>query len=157
YERQRLLENAPHLVRVLPFLVPVFRRGGVVNRRLAPLVRAALWAYDITGGLRIGKRHERLTVQAALSHLPTLARDRLAGAYVLYDAHADDARLTLAVMRTAAARGAVVANYARVRAMPKDGSRVMGARVEIDDETIDIAASCIVNATGVWSDEVRAL
>ena len=90
YERQRALENAPHLVRVLPFLVPVLAHGGVIDRRLARVLGSALWMYDLTGGVRIGKRHHRITVDEALAHMPTLARDRLAGAYVYYDAQADD-------------------------------------------------------------------
>src|SRR6476620_12170304 len=55
YERQRALENAPHLVRVLPFLVPILARGGVIDRRLARVLGTALWMYDLTGGVRIGK------------------------------------------------------------------------------------------------------
>src|SRR5450432_3639881 len=57
YERQRLLENAPHLVHVLPFLIPVMQRGGVIDRRVARVLGAALWMYDLTGGWRIGRRH----------------------------------------------------------------------------------------------------
>src|ERR1700737_494934 len=79
YERQRALENAPHLVRVLPFLVPVLARGGGIDRRLARVLGSALWMYDLTGGIRIGKRHHRISVDAAVGHMPTLARDRLAG------------------------------------------------------------------------------
>src|SRR5947199_5466552 len=101
YERQRALENAPHLVRVLPFLVPVLTRGGVIDRRLARVLGTALWMYDLTGGVRIGKRHHKISVDTALAHMPTLARDRLAGAYVYYDAQADDTRLTLTIARTA--------------------------------------------------------
>src|SRR4051794_7967839 len=84
YERQRALENAPHLVRVLPFLVPVLRRGGVIDRRLSRLLGTALWGYDLTGGLRIGRRHRRVSVDEAVAHMPSLARDKLAGAYVLF-------------------------------------------------------------------------
>src|SRR5881628_2676953 len=47
YERQRLLENAPHLVHVLPLLVPIMQRGGVIDRRVARLLGAALWMYDL--------------------------------------------------------------------------------------------------------------
>ena len=60
--------------------------------------------------------------------MPSLARDRLAGGYVYYDAQADDARLTLTIARTAAADGAVVANHTAVRGLLKDGDRVVGAR-----------------------------
>ena len=157
YERQRVLENAPHLVRVLPFLVPVLRHGGVIDRRLARLLGTALWAYDVTGGLRIGKRHARVSIDDAVAHMPTIARERLAGAYVLYDAQADDARLTLAIARTAATRGAVVVNYTRVVEFAKHGGRVVGARVEVDGDVLDVRARCVVNATGVWADDVRTL
>src|SRR5215470_9363933 len=127
YERQRALENAPHLVRILPFLVPLTTHGGVIDRRLARLLGTALWAYDLTGGLRIGKRHHRVDVDTAVAHMQSLARDRLAGAYVFYDAQADDARLTLTIARTAADHGAAVANYARVRGFHKEGDRITGA------------------------------
>src|SRR5207302_1190512 len=91
YERQRALENAPHLVRPLPFLIPLLARGGVVDRRVARLLGGAMWLYDLSGGLRIGKRHARLSADAALAHMPTLARDRVTGGYLFYDAQADDA------------------------------------------------------------------
>ena len=89
------------------FLVPLLTSGGVMDRRLERLFGSALWAYDLTGGLRIGKRHHRIDADTALAHMPSLARDRLAGGYVYYDAQADDARLTLTIARTAAAQGAV--------------------------------------------------
>ena len=56
-ERQRLRKNAPHLVKVLPFLLPVFTRDGLLPRRLARLLGTTMWAYDLTGGARIGNGH----------------------------------------------------------------------------------------------------
>jgi glycerol-3-phosphate dehydrogenase len=156
-ERQLVLENAPHLVRVLPFLVPVLTRGGRVDRKLAPVLGGALWMYDLTGGLRIGKRHHRVSIDEALDQFPTLARDRLAGAYVYYDAHADDARLTLSIARTAVAHGAVALNYAELLGFVREHGRIVGAEVGVGGETICVRARAIVNATGVWSDAVRAL
>src|SRR5690606_27795020 len=81
-ERQHLLRNAPHLVKVLPFLIPIFSgKGGLVPRQLARALGSAMWMYDLTGGLRIGKRHRRLSADAARAHMPTLA-DNLAWAYL---------------------------------------------------------------------------
>jgi glycerol-3-phosphate dehydrogenase len=157
YERQRALENAPHLVRILPFLVPMLTRGGVIDRRLARLLGSALWMYDLTGGVRIGKRHHRVDVETALAHMPSLARDHVAGAYVYYDAQTDDARLTLTIARTAVLHGAAIANHAAVRGLLKDGDRVVGARVDADGAEIEVRARVVVNAAGVWSDDVRAL
>ena len=61
HERQRLLNNAPHLVTPLPFLIPLFGKDGVVSKTVARSYRTALWLYDITGGLRIGKRHKEIS------------------------------------------------------------------------------------------------
>jgi glycerol-3-phosphate dehydrogenase len=83
--------------------------------------------------------------------------DRLASAYLYYDARTDDARLCLTVARTAAAHGAVVLNGANVVGFHKDGERIDGASVVVDGEELDVRARVVVNAGGVWSDEVRAL
>src|SRR5438046_1990954 len=75
-ERQRLLQNAPHLVAPLPFLIPLFGRDGAVNKTVAKAYSTALWLYDATGGWRIGKRHKRLAMNETLEHFPTLRIDR---------------------------------------------------------------------------------
>ena len=196
HERQRLLENAPHLVTPLPFLIPLFGRDGVVNKAVSRTYSTALWIYDVTGGLRIGKRHQRIGRQAALGHLPTLRADRLVAAFLYYDARADDARLTLEVLRTAAlCYGVVAVNYADVVGLVHgaDG-RAIGANVrawlpaqshqttqshQATQSTratqsnratqstrapqsprsveIEVEASVVVNASGVWADDTRAL
>ncbi len=169
HERQRLLDNAPHLVSPLPFLIPLFGRQGVVSKGVARTYATALWLYDATGGWRIGKRHRRVDKAETLAHLPTLRTDRLVAGFLYYDARADDARLTLAVARTAALdHGAVVANYTEVtRLLHNPDGSVTGAQVRPvapgDEEAgdghppFDIEASVVVNATGVWADDVRAL
>jgi len=158
HERQVALRNAPHLVRVLPFLIPVFTRDGLVNRRLARAIGTAMWLYDLTGGIRIGRVHRRVGKEQALDHMPTLRPDRIASAYLYYDAQADDSRLTLAVARTAAAHGAVVVNRAEVTAFLRDGSaEVRGVTVGADGRELDVEAGAVVNAAGVWADDVRAL
>jgi glycerol-3-phosphate dehydrogenase len=157
-ERQVALRNAPHLVRVLPFLIPLFTRDGIISRRLARALGSALWMYDLTGGLRIGKRHKRISADETIEHMPSLRADRVAGAYLYYDAHTDDARFTLAVARTAAAHGAVIANYAGVTSLRKDADgQVRGARVQANGDEIEVRARAVVNAAGVWADDVRAL
>ena len=104
YERQRLRRNAPHLVTLLPFLLPILTKDGVVSRKIARALGSALWMYDITGGARIGRIHRRLRKKNALSHMPTMPSQRLASAYIYYDAQADDARLCLALALRANAR-----------------------------------------------------
>jgi glycerol-3-phosphate dehydrogenase len=158
YERQIALRNAPHLVRILPFLIPVLSKDGLMNAKLARALGSALWMYDLTGGLRIGKVHRRIKKEAALAHMPSLRAPNVAAAYIYYDAQTDDARLTLTIARTAASRGAVVANHTAVTGLRKDGTgRLVGATVAADGRTIEVDATCVVNATGVWSDDVRAI
>jgi glycerol-3-phosphate dehydrogenase len=159
-ERQRLLDNAPHLVTPIPFLIPLFGRAGVVNRSVARAYRSALWLYDLTGGVRIGRRHEKVSKAEALSHLPTLRGDDLLEGFLYWDARADDARLTLTVLRTAVLEhDATAANYCPATAFERgpDG-RVSGARIEpVGGEPITVRASVVVNAAGVWADAVRTL
>ena len=157
-ERQRLLHNAPHLVSVLPFLIPILTTDGPVSKKIAKALRSALWMYDLAGGLRIGKRHRRLDAEQALAHCPTMPADRLSSGFVYYDAWADDARLTLAIARTAAAHGAVVANRCAVVGFTEgDDGQVDGARVDAGSGEITVRARAVVSATGVWADHLREL
>jgi len=157
-ERQRLLSNAPHLVTVLPFLIPVLTKDGPISKKIAKALRTALWLYDVTGGLRIGKRHQRLNAEQALAHCPTMSAEKLSSGFVYYDAGADDARLTLTVARTAAAHGAVVANHCEVVELTKDAEgRADGAVVDTGTGRIRVRAKVVVSATGVWADTIREL
>lgn len=163
HERQRLLRNAPHLVEPLPFLIPLFGRDGVVSTGVARAYATALWLYDLTGGWRIGHRHRRIDRAEALRHLPTLRTDRLVAGFLYFDARVDDARLTLALARTAACDfGAAVANYVEVVDLCHGpAGAVTGARVRLrgpgESAELDVRATVVVNATGVWGDEIRAM
>ncbi len=173
-ERQRLLENAPHLVHRLPFFIPLFGRSRALGETVASSYSTALWMYDVTGGMRIGMRHRRVSAETALEHLPTLRTERLNAGFIYYDAQVDDARLTLAVLRTAALDyGAVVANYAPVISLitGRDGqvagvvARPLASAGEPGSDAdgsrsgaeMEIRATVVVNATGVWSDQVAGM
>lgn len=167
-ERERLLRNAPHLVRPLPFVLPLYagarRPLGVALPRIltgaAPFgVSAGLWAYDVLAGRHSRRPHRTLSRDAARSLFPTMRLDGLRRAYLYYDAETDDARLVVAVLRAAQARGAVALNYARVVGLVRRGGRIAGARV-VDvpsGQTFTVSALTTVNAAGVWADEVAAL
>ena len=160
HERQRLIHNAPHLVKLLPFLLPVMTgRGGVINKKLARALGMSMWMYDLTGGARIGKFHERLSPEEALAHMPTLPADKIASSYLYHDATVDDARLCVTVARTAAIEfGAVAVNGAKLTGIDKDADgRVRGATVTVDGADVAVRCQSVVNAAGVWSDEVRTL
>ena len=164
-ERQRLLANAPHLVTPLAFLIPIFGRDGVVNRTVAKAYSTALWSYDLVGGMRIGTRHRRIGREEAARLFPTLRADLLVAGFLYWDARTDDARLTLAVARTAADHGAALANHAPVAELTRDGrGRVDGAVLGPSDLAggpdtagLRVRAGVVVNASGVWADDVRGL
>ncbi|KGA10293.1 MAG: hypothetical protein GM46_5675 [actinobacterium acAcidi] len=158
YERQRLRRNAPHLVSLLPFLLPILTKDGLVSRKIARALGSALWMYDITGGARIGKIHRRLRKQKALAHMPTMPSQRLASAYIYYDAQADDARLCITMARSAADHGAVVINQCAVTSILRSElGQANGVTVQCDNESFDVHARVVINAAGVWTDAVRTL
>jgi glycerol-3-phosphate dehydrogenase len=157
-ERDLLVSRlAPHLVRPVPFLFPLYRK--VVER---PYVGAGLALYDAMEGThRPVPHHRHLSARGALKRAPALSPERLAGAMLYYDAQVDDARYTLAVARTAAAHGAVVATWASAVGVVRggDGTRVTGARVR-DEETgheVTVTADSVVICAGVWTDQVHEL
>jgi glycerol-3-phosphate dehydrogenase len=160
-ERQRLLENAPYLVRPLPFLIPLFGKNPVVTKALVKGYSTALRLYEITGGWRIGTRYRRITSQEAVEHLPTLDPEHLAAGFIYLDARGDDARVALTLARTAALDfGADVANYVRAMGFTHGpGGRVtqVTCRNELDNSTFTISTKTVVNATGVWADDIFAM
>ncbi|HYH49208.1 MAG TPA: glycerol-3-phosphate dehydrogenase/oxidase [Acidimicrobiia bacterium] len=161
-ERQRLLRLAPHLVKPLPFLIPVFASGVAGQakaRAYARGVGTALWMYDATGGARIGKLHKRLSKREALELMPDLDGRRLAAGFLYYDARVDDARLTLTVAKTAASLGAVTVNRVEATGLLRESGRVGGAVLSdrLTGRQIEARAAVVVNAAGVWADELRAM
>lgn len=162
HERQRLLENAPHLVSPLPFLIPLFGKDGVVSKAVARSYRTALWLYDVTGGLRIGKRFKRVDREETLRHFPKLDTTYLVAGFLYYDAKGDDARVALTIARSAEDRGAVVANYTGVTGYLEEDGRVVGVTAQRRrgpraGERVEVRGRVVVNAAGVWGDVVRNL
>jgi len=159
-ERHRMLQNAPHLVRVLPFVMAIYNKGGMIPRWFAWALSPVLWFYDLTGGAKIGHRHRHLGRDATIAHMPVLDPERIHSSYLYYDAQVDDARMTMAIARTAALEhGAVIANHAPVTALRKDADgRLVGATIDAGEHGhIDVRARAIVNASGVWIDSIDTL
>jgi glycerol-3-phosphate dehydrogenase len=158
-ERGLLLgELAPHLVRPVPFLLPL--TGRVWQRAY---FGAGVLLYDLLAGAIGGTaglpRHRHLSRRAALHAFGGLRGDRLVGAIEYWDGQVDDARHTLTVARTAARYGAALLSSARVTGLLRDGGRVVGARVR-DLESgheVEARARVVAAATGVWSDDVGRL
>jgi glycerol-3-phosphate dehydrogenase len=155
HERRVLRRIAPHLVRPLAFTWPVYSGARIARWKLA----AGLTLYDLLAMFRNVARHERLNAGGVAQREPRLRRDGLRGGARYWDALTDDARLTLATIRSAIAAGAVVANHARVTALVRDDGRIAGATI-IDAltgaESI-VRSRVVVNATGPWSDDTERL
>ncbi len=155
HERRVLLTIAPHLVRPLAFLFPVYRGGRIPAWKL----RAGMWLYDLLSSFRNVRWHRWLRAKKVRRVEPGLRERGLIGAALYYDAQADDARLVIATVRSAMRAGALAANYVETTALLKPDGRVRGAMVRdvLTGETATIRANVVVNATGPWSDNLRRL
>ncbi|GAA2756704.1 glycerol-3-phosphate dehydrogenase [Actinopolymorpha rutila] len=154
-ERELMLTRiAPHLVKPVQFLYPLQHR--LWER---PYVGAGLILYDTMGRGRSVPAHRHLSRTGALRLSPGLRQDSLVGAVRYYDAQADDARHTLTVVRTAVRYGAAVRNSSEVTGFLHEGGRVVGAEVRDVDSgaTTTIRAKVVINATGVWTDDLQRL
>lgn len=152
-ERGRLVQNAPHLVRPLPFVVPCYRWWE------RPYYAIGLNVYDrLSGSRRLGTSTS-LSAPDTKTRLPTLTPDGLRGGVCYYDAQFDDARLAVNLAQTAARFGAVTINHLAARSLLKSGGRVSGVVAEDNEthETYSLRARVVVNATGVFADSVRRM
>jgi glycerol-3-phosphate dehydrogenase len=159
HERGLMLTRlAPHLVRPVPFLYPLQRRGWerwYVGAGIALYDAMAATAKHDTGL----PRHQHFTRRGALRIAPALKRGSLVGAVQYYDAQVDDARFSMTLVRTAVAYGALAANRTKVVGFERAGERVIGARLR-DLETgeeFSVRAKQVINATGVWTDDLQGL
>jgi len=158
-ERAILARNAPRLARPFPFVIPIYE-----NRRRnydRPLkMRLGLLLYDLLAGRRAFARHRRLNRSEALTLAPQLDPRGLKGAFLYYDAVTNDSRLVIEVIKTARKRGAEIANYARVAGFIKNGDgKIEGARLrdELTGGEIECRARIVINATGVWMEDLIRL
>jgi glycerol-3-phosphate dehydrogenase len=154
-ERGLLLTTlCPHLVKPVSFVYPLRHR---VWERL--YVGSGIFLYDRMGGSRALTAHRHLTRQGLRKLLPALKADAFVGGIQYWDGQVDDARHTLTVARTAAQYGAVTATSARVTGLLREADRVVGVKVrDLEGGTdLEVRARQVLNATGVWTDEVQEL
>lgn len=152
-ERGRLRRNAPHLVGDLEFIVPAYSWWN------GPYYGTGLKLYDVLAGkYKLGKTRILSRAQV-LERIPTLEPDALRGGILYFDGQFDDARLAITLALTAEDKGAVLLNYAPVRALLKSDGRVTGVVAE-DLETgkeLQIKAKVVINATGIFADKIRKM
>lgn len=153
-ERGLLLQNAPHLVHDLAFVVPNY------DWWEAPFYGLGLKLYELLAGKYGFGRSRILSREETLQHLPTLKTDGLRGGAVYYDGQFDDARLLIHMVATAHEQGAVLLNYVEVTGLTKDAHGFVDGVNARDVETggeFRAAAKVVINATGAFSDRLRLL
>lgn len=153
-ERGMLLQNAPHLVHDLQFIVPNYAWWE------APFYGIGLKVYDLLAGKYGFGPSQVLSRDEVLERIPTLEQDGLRGGVKYHDGQFDDARLLINLAQTAAEQGASVLNYARVTGLEKDPDGFTTGLTFRDEETgasHAIAARCVINATGPFCDELRQI
>ncbi len=151
HERSTLLHNAPHLAQPLPFVMPCYKIWE------APFYGVGLKMYDALAGRAGLGATEFLNRDETLSLLPTARAEGLKGGVKYWDGQFDDARLALAIARTAAQHGALLVNYCAAVGLIHDAGKVTGllCRDQESGQTLRLSAACVVNATGVWVDSLR--
>jgi glycerol-3-phosphate dehydrogenase len=153
-ERGILRANAPHLVHDLPFIVPNYQWWE------APFYGIGMRVYDALAGKYGFGASRNLAKEETIEALPTIETDGLRGGVVYHDGQFDDARLLIDMAETAAEQGAVLVNYARVTRLTKGADGFLDGVIALDVETgaeIHLEAKVVINATGVFSDDVRAM
>ncbi len=150
-EREKLLKLAPHLVQSAPFLIPTY--AGLMERIE---MRMGLIGYDFLKRDSSLGRHRHLSIEEVQQAEPLLHTEKLSGGFIYYDCLVDDARLTLATIKSAHEHGAVAANYARAIGFRNDSGTLR--RVKFYDELSrnegEIGARVVAIAVGPWTDEI---
>ncbi|GIV98083.1 MAG: glycerol-3-phosphate dehydrogenase [Herpetosiphonaceae bacterium] len=153
HERGLLHRNAPHLTRAIPFVIPAYRWYD------RPYYGLGLKVYDLLAGrLGIGST-KIISREGALSLVPTLEPTNLRGGIVYYDGQFDDARLAITLLRTIFGLGGIALNYMPVTGFLKQSGRISGvmARDVETDEEFTVTGRVVINATGVFVDDLRRL
>ena len=151
HERSTLLHNAPHIAQPLPFVVPAYHWWE------AAFYGVGLKLYDALAGAAGLGQTQLLSRQATLDCLPSVQAERLRGGVRYWDGQFNDAKLALALARTAAQQGALLFNYMKATALSYTDGRVSGLQAHdlLSGQHHPIQARCVVNATGVWVDALR--
>jgi len=151
HERTTLLANAPHLAQPLAFVMPSYKLWET------PFYGTGLKMYDALAGKAGLGDTQCLSRMETLRCLPTAAPAGLKGGVKYWDGQFDDARLALALARTAAAKRALLVNYCPVTDLLYDGAKVAGVVCEDAEggQRFEVQARCVVNAAGVWVDALR--
>lgn len=149
-ERYIQYKNAPHLVKPLSFVMPVYKN----DPRPLWLMKCGVWLYDFLSGNYSLGRHRHISREELLSLVPSIRQEGLAGAVSYVDAQMDDARICLENVLMADSKGAHVANHVEVLEFLKENGRCTGVRAKdtLTAQTFCVMADTVVVTVGPWSD-----
>ncbi len=153
-ERGLMLQNAPHLVRNLSFIIPNYEWWG------GPFYTVGLKMYDMMAGkLGLGPS-KSLTFEETIESIPTLVRKELRGGVVYQDGQFDDARMAISLALTCVDHGGTILNYMGVKGLSKGHDGLVDGVLACDGETgteYCLKSKAVINATGVWTDRVMQM
>lgn len=149
HERTAQLKSAPHLVKPLAFIIPVYKN----DRRPLWMMKLGVSLYDFLSGKHIIHPYKPLTADEVIHFVPTIEKKGLVGGVIYWDAQMDDARLVLENVLNADLHGAHVANYVEVRSIVKENGKAVGVKAKdlLTEQLFDVQAKKIVCAVGPWT------
>lgn len=152
-ERGLMFKNAPHLVRNQSFVIPIYEWWG------GPFYSVGLKVYDFMAGkLGLGPS-KRISKEETIEILPTVEKKGLKGGLIYHDGQFDDARMAISLAQTCVDYGGEVINYMKVTKVNKKNNLVTGVvAIDQEDKTeYSIKAKVVINATGVFADDIRKM
>ncbi|MFL1780318.1 glycerol-3-phosphate dehydrogenase/oxidase [Candidatus Hepatincolaceae symbiont of Richtersius coronifer] len=152
-EKERLYNNAPHLTKDCEFIIPCYSLFDL------GFYRAGLFVYDVLAGYPKGHSSSFISKQQIIKRYPRIKQKGLIGGIIYHDGIFDDARLALSLADTISVNGSFALNYHEAVTLEKDNGKIIGVKIK-NTETAEeyvIKSQCVLNATGIFSDEVRKL
>jgi glycerol-3-phosphate dehydrogenase len=150
-EKERLYNNAPHLTKDCEFIIPCYKYFDML------FYRAGLFLYDVLAGFPKGHTSGFLSKAALIKKYPNIKQQGLVGGIVYHDGIFDDARLALSLSRSIIALKSFAINYCEAIDFIKENGKIVGVVVKdrLSGEEFTVSSSCVLNATGIFSDEIR--
>jgi glycerol-3-phosphate dehydrogenase len=154
-EREIIHTIAPHLTKPEHMLLPIVKDGSLGKFS----AKLGMWFYEWLAGVKKNELHKVLSKEETIAAEPLLRKDNLLGGIVFYEYRTDDARLTIEVMKEAFNKGALAINYTKATEFIYNDEKIAGAKVidQISNQTYEIKATYVINATGPWVDAIDDL
>ncbi len=155
HERERLLKNAPHIVKPLPFIIPVYKDSRFTRLTL----KLGLFIYDLLSGFKTTKSHKMLSKHDIQQAIPALKSEGLLGGALYVDAQMDDCRMVIETILQAEHYSAKCKNYTEVIAVKKDSDKMCSVTLKdfFTKKETTVTAKRVINSAGPWSDTINTM